>query len=71
MTVSINADGSVDKIEINRSSGNKLLDESAKHIVEQAAPYARFSDDVQKEIDILSITRTWTFSKEDNVATGE
>lgn len=71
MTVSINADGSVEKIEVNRSSGNKLLDESAKHIVEQAAPYAKFPNDVQKEIDILSITRTWTFSKEDSIATGE
>ncbi len=71
MTVSINADGSVEKIEVSRSSGNKLLDESAKQIVEQAAPYARFPNDVQKEIDILSITRTWTFSKEDSIATGE
>lgn len=71
MTVSINADGSVEKIEVSRSSGNKLLDESAKQIVEQAAPYARFPNVVQKEIDILSITRTWTFSKEDSIATGE
>lgn len=71
MTVSIRADGSVEKIEVNRSSGHKLLDEAAKYIVERAAPYSRFPDDVQKEIDILSITRTWTFTKEDSVATGE
>lgn len=71
MTVSIRADGSVEKIEVNRSSGQKLLDEAAKHIVESAAPYARFPDDIQKEIDVLSITRTWTFTKEDSVATGE
>lgn len=71
MTASIRADGSVEKIEVNHSSGHKLLDEAAKHIVESAAPYARFPDDVQKEIDILSITRTWTFTKEDSVATGD
>ena len=70
MTVSIKADGSIENIEINRSSGHKILDEAARHIVELAAPYARFPDDVRKEIDILSITRTWTFTKEDSVATG-
>jgi protein TonB len=69
LTVSINADGSIEGIEVNRSSGHKVLDEAAKHIVELAAPYARFPDDVRKEIDILSITRTWTFTKEDNLAT--
>lgn len=69
MTVSIRADGSIEALEINRSSGHKVLDEAAKHIVELGAPYARFPDDVRKEIDILSITRTWTFTKEDNLAT--
>jgi len=69
LTVSIKADGSVESIEINRSSGHKVLDEAAKHIVELGAPYARFPDDVRSEVDILSITRTWTFTKEDNLAT--
>ena len=69
MTVSIKADGSIEKIELNKSSGHKVLDEAAKHIVKMAAPYARFPDDVHKEIDVLSITRTWTFTKEENLAT--
>lgn len=69
MTVSIKADGSIEKIELNKSSGHKVLDEAAKHILEMAAPYARFPDDVHKEIDVLSITRTWTFTKEENLAT--
>ncbi len=69
MTVSIKADGSIESIEINRSSGHKVLDAAAKRIVELGAPYARFPDDVKKEIDVLSITRTWTFTKEDNLAT--
>jgi periplasmic protein TonB len=69
LTVSIKSDGSLESIEINRSSGHKVLDEAAKHIVELGAPYARFPDDVRKEIDVLSITRTWTFTKEDSLAT--
>ena len=68
MTVSIKADGTIESIEINRSSGHKVLDEAAKHIVELAAPYAKFPDEMHKEVDILSITRTWTFTKEDSLA---
>ena len=71
MTVSINADGTIETVEINRSSGHKVLDEAAKHIVELAAPYSRFPDDMHKDVDILSITRTWTFTKEDSLATGD
>jgi protein TonB len=69
MTVSIKPDGSVDAIEINRSSGHKVLDAAAQHIVELGAPYAQFPEDIRKEVDILSITRTWTFTKEDSLAT--
>ncbi len=69
MTVSIKSDGSIESIEINRSSGHKVLDAAARHIVELAAPYAKFPDDVRKEIDVLSITRTWTFTKEESLAT--
>ena len=68
MTVSIRADGSIENIELNRSSGHKVLDAAAKHIVEMGAPYARFPEDISKEIDVLSITRTWTFTKEDNLS---
>lgn len=69
MTVSIKSDGSVEAIELNRSSGYKVLDEAAKRIVELGEPYAKFPEDIRKETDILSITRTWTFTKEDSLAT--
>jgi periplasmic protein TonB len=69
MTVSIKADGSLEDIEVNRSSGHKILDEAAKRIVYLGAPYAQFTDDIRREIDVLSITRTWTFTKDDAVAT--
>ena len=69
MTVAIKADGSLENIEINKSSGSKILDEAARHIVELGAPYAMFPDDIRKDTDILSITRTWTFTQDDNLAT--
>jgi len=69
MTVSIKADGSIESIEINRSSGHKVLDAAARHIVELGAPYAQFPEDIRRDTDILVITRTWTFTKEDSLAT--
>ena len=69
MTVSIKADGSIEDVIVDKSSGSKILDDAAKRIVELAAPYPRFPDDIKKDTDILSITRTWSFTQEDQVAT--
>jgi protein TonB len=69
MTVSIKADGTVEKVEINRSSGQKILDEAALRIVQLAAPYAAFPSDISKDTDILGITRTWTFTRSDQLLT--
>mgnify|MGYP005821145525 FL=1 len=68
MTVSIKADGTLEKIEINQSSGHKILDDAARRIVELAAPYAPFPEDIRKDTDILSITRTWTFTRQDSLS---
>ena len=68
MTVSLKPDGRIDNIEINQSSGFKILDEAAKKIVELGAPYAPFPEDIRKEVDILSITRTWTFTKDEHLS---
>jgi protein TonB len=67
LTISIRADGSVESIEINRSSGQRILDAAAQHIVKLAAPYAPFPPDIRKETDILSITRTWMFTNKDQL----
>jgi protein TonB len=65
MTVSIKADGSLESVVIDQKSDLEVLNEAAKRIVELAAPYAVFPDDIKKDTDILSITRTWTFTQED------
>lgn len=67
LTVSIRADGSVENVEINRSSGQRILDAAAMRIVKLAAPYSPFPADIRKETDILSITRTWTFTTRDQL----
>ena len=63
LTVAIKADGEVESIEINRSSGKKVLDEAAKRIVRLAAPYDRFPNEINRDTDIIHITRTWMFTK--------
>ena len=65
MTVNIRDDGSVESIDLNEPSDQPLLNEAAKRIVEMAAPYAAFPADVSRDTDIISITRTWTFTRED------
>ena len=69
MTVSIKADGSIEDVIVDESSGSKILDDAAKRIVELAAPYPRFPDDIKKDTDILCITRTWSFTQEDALST--
>lgn len=68
MTVSIRADGSVEKVEVNKSSGKRLLDEAAIAIVQSAGPFGRFPPDIARDTDVLSITRTWTFTRSDQFA---
>lgn len=63
LTVAIKANGEVESIEVNRSSGKKVLDEAAKRIVRLAAPYARFPVNISRDTDVIHITRTWMFLK--------
>ena len=67
LTVEIRADGEIEKIELNRSSGQKVLDDAAIRIVRMAAPYAAFPPDIRNEYEILSITRTWSFTQGDQL----
>jgi len=67
LTVSIKADGSLDAVEVQRSSGHQLLDRAAERIVKMAAPYARFPANIKRDTDILVITRTWTFAPGDKL----
>jgi len=67
LTVSIRADGSLEAVEVSKSSGQRILDAAAVRIVEMAAPYATFPPDVRRDTDILHITRTWSFTKGDEL----
>jgi protein TonB len=62
LSVAIRADGEVDSIEVSRPSGHRLLDEAARRIVEMAAPFGSFPPRLRQNVDILVISRTWSFT---------
>ena len=69
LTVTIRPDGSVDTIELDRSSGLKVLDAAAFKIVKMASPFAAFPASIRSDTDLLVITRTWFFSQGDKIWT--
>ena len=71
LDVVINPDGSLNAINILRSSGNHILDEGAIHIVNLAAPFAPFSPEMRAQTDLLHITRAWQFKHGNRLETHE
>jgi protein TonB len=67
LDVSIKADGSLESVEVRRSSGHQILDRAAERIVKMASPYAGFPANIRRDTDILVITRTWTFAPGDKL----
>ncbi len=66
ITVEIKSDGSLASVQIDRPSGKKILDDAARRIVQMAGPYAPFPPNLH-DTDIISITRTWSFTNEDRL----
>jgi len=67
LTTGIRADGSIESIVVERSSGKRVLDLAAAHIVQMGGPYSPFPPDIRRDTDILYITRTWTFAPGDSL----
>ena len=67
LSVSIRADGSVESIDVSRSSGKPILDAAAMRIVKLAAPFSPLPPSITRDTDILTITRTWSFTSSDRM----
>ena len=61
LLVAINPDGTIRELNILESSGRKVLDDAALRIVRMSAPFAPFTEEMRKDIDVLEIIRTWQF----------
>ena len=60
ISVAIRRDGSVERAEVIRSSGTRLLDDAALRIARLAEPYPPLPQ-TEEAIDVLHVTRTWNF----------
>jgi len=69
LIVSIRSNGTVENIELRRSSGSKILDEAAIRIVRLREPYPAFPANIARDTDILDISRTWRFTTADRIET--
>ena len=69
LKVAINNDGTVNEISILRSSGYKVLDDSAIRIVRLAAPFAPLTREMMADTDILEVVRVWQFQPDNSMNT--
>ncbi len=64
LTVAVQRDGSIERIDVIQSSGVDVLDQAAIRIVELGAPFTPLPAS-DEQIDVLHITRTWQFLEGD------
>ncbi len=61
LAVGIHENGTVESVNVRRSSGIPEIDRAAINIVQMAAPYSPLPENITDRVDILYITRTWRF----------
>jgi len=63
LLVAVNPDGSLNEVLILKSSNSAVLDRAATEIVNLAAPFEPFPEELRGQYDILEIIRTWRFQE--------
>ena len=71
VTVSINSDGTLAGVYINKSSGHKELDDAVRRIIAMSAPFSAFPPALKRSYDVIDITRTWVFEGDRTHITGD
>jgi outer membrane biosynthesis protein TonB len=61
VTVAVRADGSVEKVTFEVSSGVPALDDAIRKVIASQAPYGAFSPSLARRYDVIEIRRTWVF----------
>ncbi len=69
VTVSVHADGSLDDLVVERSSGNKAIDAGAIRLLRRLAPYPRFKSNLKSKVDVLDITTKLVFTPANTITT--
>lgn len=66
LSVRLYKDGTIKEVNVEQSSGQRILDEAARRIVHLAAPFAPLPQELG--VDELTIVRTWRFEPGDRLA---
>jgi hypothetical protein len=61
VTVAVRADGSVESVKLELSSGVQAVDAAIERIVRSQASYPAFSRALASQYDVVEIRRTWQF----------
>ena len=64
LNVILDRDGRVLGMDLLASSGERVLDDAARRIVQLASPFAAFPPEMRERYDRLTISRTWVFGSE-------
>ena len=67
LDVALNSDGTIESITVRRSSGERVLDDAAVRIVQLAAPFPAFPENIAEKVDVLHIERTWIFHSDNRL----
>lgn len=69
LAVTLDREGHVVEVTIERSSGKKILDDAAKRIVRMGSPYGPLPAAIRQQYDNLVIIRTWSFTQGETLET--
>jgi hypothetical protein len=61
VTIAVRADGSVEKVTFEVSSGVPALDDAIRKVIASQAPYGAFPPSLAHRYDVIEIRRTWVF----------
>lgn len=69
LDVGIKPDGTIESMNVLRSSGHKVLDNAATQIVRMTAPFPPLTQEILKDTDILHISLVWRFRVKQGLTT--
>ncbi len=61
VTIAVRADGSVEKVTFEKSSGVPAIDDGIRRIIASQAPFGPFPPALARQYDVVEIRRTWLF----------
>ena len=71
LTVEINRNGTINDVGVINPSPHKLLNDAAVRFVRDASPFPPFPDEIDKDTDILVITRAFHFLRNNRLSSSD